>query len=102
MKSRRKQVSWRAHPMMWVLGCIDAQGAIVANATKEGRTHRLEESRGKRWRWCVWSQEFIFAGPATKAEVNQPPEPLNDEENFAVCDWLIRHGYADDRCLPAR
>lgn len=84
--------SWRDHEMMWVIGCIDSNGAIVASPSKEGRTHRPEESRGKRWRWCVWSQEFcdVFAGTGH----------LLDEEVFAIREWLIKRGYASDKSFP--
>jgi len=26
--------------------------------------------------------------------------PAPDDEHFAVCDWLIRHGYAAESILP--
>ncbi len=93
MKNRK---SWRDHPIMWVIGCIDANGAITANPSREGRTHSIEESKGKRWRWCVWSQEFIDAGPRMTH-----PE-LSDEESFTVCDWLVRRGYAAETIIPEK
>lgn len=86
--------------MMWVIGCIDANGAITASPSKEGRAHRPDESKGKRWRWCVWSQEMTWLPGRTVEEVNNPRlRELSDEEHFMVCDWLIRHGYADEFIL---
>ena len=94
--------SWRDHEMMSVVGCIDAHGAITARACKEIGCHRPEESRGKRWRFLVWSQDFHALAPRTIEEDNNRRTMLilTEEEHFAVCDWLIRHGYADDRILP--
>lgn len=98
---RRRPRSWREHPMMWVIGCIDAYGAIVASPSREGRTHRPEESRGKRWRWCVWSQELVTLGPRTIDELNNPDSrTLTSEEGFAVWEWLRKRGYTDDRTMP--
>lgn len=94
--------SWRDHDVMYVIGCIDSNGAIVANPSREGRTHRPEESKGKRWRWCVWSQEMAWGIPGrTLEEINNPRlNELTDEESFAVWDWLRKHGYTDDRSMP--
>ena len=88
--------------MMWVIGCIDSNGAITASPTKEGRCHTPEESRGKSWRWCVWSQEMAWGIPGrTIEEINNPRmNELTDEESFAVWDWLRKHGYTDDRSMP--
>lgn len=94
--------SWRDHEEMSVVGCIDSNGAITARASKEIGAHRPEESRGKRWRFLVWSQDFHAPPPRTIEEANNPRTMLvlTEEEHFAVCNWLIRHGYADDRILP--
>jgi len=94
--------SWRDHEMMWVIGCIDSQGSIVAHGSKSGRTHRAEESKGKRWRWCVWSQEMAWGIPGrTTEEINNPRmNELSDEEAFAVWDWLRARDFTDDRSLP--
>jgi hypothetical protein len=78
---------------MWVIGCIDSHGAIVARAMRDCGTHTATESKGCRWRFCVWSQDF-------HATVGGARDILNEDEYIAVCDWLIRHGYADDRILP--
>lgn len=86
--------SWRDHEYMWVIGCIDSRGAIAASPDRIGRSHRPEESRGKRWRWCVWSQEFSVL--ATEHDT------LSDDELFTVCDWLVQRGYADAGILPAK
>ena len=85
---------------MWVIGSIDSNGAVTAGPSKEGRMHRKEEMRGKRWRWCVWSQEFCLLGPRTLDELNDPPEPMTPEEHFAVWDWLRKRSYTDDRSMP--
>lgn len=94
--------SWRDHDVMYVIGCIDANGAITANPSREGRTHRPEESKGKRWRWCVWSQEMAWGIPGrTLEEINNPRmNELTDEESFAVWNWLRKRGYTDDRSMP--
>lgn len=78
---------------MWVIGCIDAHGAIFATPTKEGRAHTAEESKGKRWRWCVWSQEFINIPCGAFHE-------LTEEELFAVWNWLRSRDLTDDRTMP--
>jgi hypothetical protein len=48
--------------------------------------HGEGESRGRRWRWNIWGQEFH----ATK--LGRLDEMTNDEL-LAVTDWLERHGY---------
>lgn len=78
---------------MWVIGCIDAHGAITARAIRDCGTHTAAESKGRRFRFCVWSQDF-------HATIGGVKDILSDEEHLTVCDWLIRHGYADDRILP--
>jgi hypothetical protein len=86
--------------MMSVAGCIDSNGSISGRATKGIDGHRASESRGKRWRWIIHRQEFHILPPKTLAELNNPrANELTDEEHFAVCDWLIRHGYADESIL---
>lgn len=84
---KEKKTNWREHRCMFVIGCIDSNGAITAHAVREGRTHSPEESRGARFRWCIWSQEFcdVFGGTAR----------MTEEEFFAVKDWLIKHQFAD-------
>ena len=79
--------------MMSVVGCIDANGSIIARACKEIGTHRPEEKKGKTWRWLVWSQEFIHVGP-------RPVDEMTDDEVRLVCDWLVRKGYADEYAYP--
>lgn len=83
--SRQDARKWREHPFMFVIGCIDSNGAITANPSRENRTHRPEESRGCRWRWNVHAQEFadVFAGTGH----------LTNEELFAVREWLIARGF---------
>jgi hypothetical protein len=100
-KQRERTMSWHDHPMMSVVGCIDSNGAITARACKDISGHRPEESRGKRWRFLVWSQEFNDLAPRSLDEANNLKAmlQLNDEEHFAVCDWLIKHGFADDQIL---
>ena len=94
--------SWRDHEMMSVTGCIDAHGAITARACKQISTHSPEESRGKRWRWLVWSQEMAGGIPGrTVEEINNPRmNELTAEEAFAVWDWLAKHGFTDERTMP--
>lgn len=45
--------NWRDHDKMWVIGCIDANGAIVARSMRDSGTHTAAESKGRRWRFCV-------------------------------------------------
>lgn len=73
---------------MWVIGCIDSYGAITARhaAGHQQVMHSSAESRGKRWRWNIWGQEFV----ATR---NGRLDEMNDEELTAVTDWLERRGY---------
>lgn len=71
---------------MWVIGCIDSYGAITARHAKatQNQMHTLEESRGKRWRWSIWGQEYHCTGGLAE---------LTTEEIDAVTDWLERKGY---------
>lgn len=73
---------------MWVIGCIDAYGAITARHAnhKQSIMHSGAEARGKRWRWNIWGQEY------TATRYGRLDE-LTDEELAAVTDWLERHGY---------
>ena len=74
--------------LMWVVGSIDAYGAIHARAVSGGGNvmHGPAESKGKRWRWNIWRQEYV----ATR---NASHEMLTDDEWKIVDDWLIKHGY---------
>ncbi len=74
--------------LMWVVGCIDSYGAITARAVNGAGDvmHSANESRGKRWRWNIWGQEFI----ATR---NPSHDKLSEEEFETVCDWLIKKGF---------
>jgi hypothetical protein len=73
---------------MWVIGSIDHAGAIHArHAGSNGRVmHGLDESKGKRWRWNIWAQEYV----ATR---NASHERLSHEECTIVDDWLEKKGY---------
>lgn len=88
--------------MMSVAGCIDSQGEIRAKASKEIQAHTSELSKGKRWRWLVRSQDFHDIAPMTIEESNNRIAMLhlNKEEHFAVCDWLVRNKFADDKIIP--
>lgn len=101
-KRRPKKPSWRDHNHRWVQGCIDSNGAISASASVFIEAHSLTLSRGKRWRWNIHAQEMTPLAPRTVEEANNRIKmlSLNDEEYFAVIDWLIRHGYADESSLP--
>lgn len=83
------KTNWREHEIMWVVGCIGHDGLIVATPLKEGRTHTQEESRGTRWRWFVWEQDWKFL---------RANEFLTHEEELQVLDWLIERGYAEESC----
>lgn len=83
--------SWRDHEYMWVVGCITSHGAIIASPSKEGRMHTVEEHAGKRWRWCVWSQEFCYAGTGG-------PQMTFEEERI-VEHWLVGKGYASEEAF---
>lgn len=76
---------------MWVVGCIDYQGSISARAVKcNGDVmHRKEESKGTRWRWNVWGQEFI-------ATFNPSHNKLSSEELALVTEWLERKGFKNE------
>ena len=93
--------SWREHPMMSVCGCIDSYGAITARASDHISVHQKCEMSGKRWRWIIHEQQFHSLPPRTIDESNNRRSlQLNDEEYFLVCNWLIEHGFADERILP--
>lgn len=93
--------NWQEHPYNWVIGSIDSNGAIHAEALVELKAHHGKMLNGKRWRWNIARQEFGSLAPRTVAEANNRIKllTLNYEECFAVGDWLIRHGYADDNIL---
>ena len=66
------------------------------------QSHRAAESRGKRWRWCVRSQEFIGVMPIKVAELNNPRLlELDRLEVLAVSDWLVKRRYADESVISA-
>lgn len=73
---------------MWVVGCIDSHGAIIARcvAGHQSVTHTPAESKGKRWRWNIWGQEYHCTR-------NPTLDRLSEEEYFQVTDWLERKGY---------
>lgn len=76
---------------MWVVGCIDSYGEIRARVVKGGAsmTHAPSESKGKRWRWNIWGQEY-------HATRNPTLDSLSKEELDLVSDWLVRHGHKED------
>jgi len=94
--------NWRRHPKRWVIGCIDAYGAITAAAVERGRTHNEDESRGKRWRWNICRQEMAWEIPGrTIEEINNPEiNELTEDEFFIVWDWLAKRGYTDEKTMP--
>lgn len=86
----KKRGQYHPDDPMWVIGCIDSYGAITARAARgrDNIMHTPNESKGKRWRWCIWSQEY-------HATRNPTLDDLSEEELFAVSDWLERNGYKD-------
>lgn len=90
MKRKRKPYERPHRPddPMWVIGCIDSYGAIHSRLARSTASlmHGPNESKGKRWRWNIWGQEFV----ATR---NPTHDQLTKEEYFDVCDWLERHEY---------
>ena len=84
MMTRRR----RTEGPMWVVGSIDAYGAIMGRVIPEGDAglHTPEEKAGHSWRWCLWSQDWPdFLGCHN----------LTREEIDLVEDWLERHGHKD-------
>ena len=77
---------YKANDPMWVIGCIDSYGAIIARHAHGGQNymHTLAESKGKRWRWNIWGQEYHQTATLDR---------LTDEEYIAVDTWLERKGY---------
>jgi hypothetical protein len=75
---------------MWVVGCIDAYGSVRARVVPgDGDVmHRPDESKGKRWRFNIWANEF-------HATRNPTLDHLTDEEYQIVSDWLIKHGHKE-------
>lgn len=75
---------------MWVIGCIDAYGAISARVVKRNDDimHTLNESKGKRWRWNIWSQEFHCTR-------NPTLDKLDPDERVSVESYLERRGLKD-------
>ena len=84
---------WFDHDYMYVVGSIDAYGKIHAKAVggfkgSSTLTHTKDVSKGKRFRWDIYQQRW--------GEVRRY-ENFTDEEQFAISDWLVRHGYAEDK-----
>lgn len=77
---------------MWVIGCIEHNGAITGRAAASGGRvmHSKEESKGKRWRWNIWSQDFHAT---LKMCFDPGSQVLTPEEFSLVEDWLERRGY---------
>lgn len=73
---------------MYVVGCIDSNGAITARVVAGGGDvmHTKDESRGRRWRWNIWAQEF-------NATRNPTLDHLTTEEFEIVNNWLVEHGH---------
>lgn len=95
-------IDWFRHPQNWVNGSIDSYGNITATITKVIEMHDLENSKGKRWRFNIHTQDFCAIAPRTVEEANNRIKllTLNDEEYFTVCDWLIKNKYASEDILP--
>lgn len=94
-------MNWRKHEMGYVMGCIDSYGEIRGKATRQMECHPPELSKGKRWRFCIWSQEFSIIMPKTLEEYNDPHSKiLTDEEAFLVWNWLMEKGYTDEKTSP--
>lgn len=76
---------------MWVIGCIDSNGSIVArHAASNGRVmHGPDELKGRRWRFNIWAQDFYATRVPTL-------DVLSPEEWATVNDWLIKKGYKKD------
>lgn len=87
MKTHLKRCYESGDPM-WVVGCIDSYGGITARpVSSDGDVmHTKSESKGRRWRWNIWGQEFHCTRNPT---LNR----LSDEEYEIVSDWLIKKGY---------
>lgn len=73
---------------MWIVGCVDSYGAITARVVNSfgNLMHTKEESRGKRWRWNIWGQEFHCTR-------NPTLDRMTDEEYQIVSNWLEERGY---------
>lgn len=56
-------------------------------------THLPSESKGRRWRWNIWGQEY-------HATRNPTLDRLSKEEMDLVSDWLVRHGHKHDEIQP--
>ena len=71
---------------MWVVGCIDHAGEIRARVCEPfgSSMHGEAESKGKRWRWNLWAQDW---GPVLGCS------QLTEEELFLVSDWLEKKGH---------
>lgn len=95
--------NWRDHEYAWVQGCIDSYGSIRAFASKQIEIHEGEYNNGKRWRFNINSQEFVFVAPRTvDQDLNRKILQLTIDEDWIVCEWLIKNGYADERIYPPK
>lgn len=72
-------------------GGIDANGAVIAHPVYRGDdvNHTPAEASISSWRWDVTGQCFMDHSIPQKRD-------LTDDELFAIADWLIKNGYAEE------
>jgi len=93
---------WSDTGIMWVSGGIDHNGVVVGHPcyllNQHGKEdcepeHTAEEKYSTPWRWSVSDQMFMD-------HMIPPKRHMTEDEIFAVHDWLIEHGYADENSFP--
>lgn len=67
----------------WIVGTIDAYGAIEARAVEMNVTHTFREQAGRPWRWNVHQQDWDEFTTLR----------LTEDEMIAVENWLTKNGY---------
>ena len=77
----------KKHKHKYVVGNIDAYGAVTAKACQRAESHSRYVS-GKRWRWCVSTQEFCI--------IRVLNDGITTEENHKIQDYLVQNGFAVD------
>ena len=81
--------------IVWVCGGIDSHGVVTGhkymNSDCDSIGHHTNEEKasGATWRWNPQEQCFMM-------NFRSNVRSLNQDEIFAIEDWLIKKGYKDE------
>ena len=72
----------------FIMGVVDAWGAIHAKETESGETHTdAERLSGHAFRWNLWDQSFCPVLGNSR---------LTEDEVITVTDWLEQNGHKEE------